>query len=162
MLLLQDTSEPLMELSPADLKSLQIVEACNSSSSYSNYNYNSTDWRSTSTYCCYPVENTSNGVTHNGVPVYNNTASATTMTYTAPTTTTTTTARSGIQIRTYKDRERLKEEKVSSNLDVSNGSIASATAVYGVGEDESAAIIGSDGVEFIKQGGMALFEDIMN
>jgi len=151
MLLLQDTSEPLMELSPADLKSIQIVEASNSSS-YSSYN--STDWRSTSSYCCYPIQNTTSSVSNTYGTSYGPYAP----------TSTTTVARSGIQIRTYKDRERLKEEKASStSLDVmesNNSSIGNATVVYGVGEDDNATTIGSDGMEFIKQGGMALFDDI--
>lgn len=165
-----------MKLSPADLKSISIVEAVNNTSSTypgwtnsASYPYND--------YVCYPTSKSSSQLYESSSSRYSNGVTTATYTYPAPVISSYTPARSigGIQIKTFKDREKQKEEEKALKEDQTMNYIAnssdmyegdrSGTVVFGLGaETESGtegAVRGVEIQEFKKAGGMALFEDIV-
>ena len=130
LIIVQDESEPLMTLSPADLKSIEIVEAANqiSSSSYGSYYYGPSP-ASTVSPTDYSRYGTgySTGVGTSPSP-YNNTSN----TITKPR------ASQGIKIKTQKDR--LKDTNTVTSNSVSGKSetphdSSSSPGGVAVGED---------------------------
>ena len=157
-----------MELSPADLKSIKIVEAA-TRGSYGDYwgsNHAASVYPMSSTLCYpstqqYPTVQYSvkyhTSVISSSLPTYPYSSYPTTVA--AP-------VKSGIHIKTYKDREKQKEDRKTS-LSIPSPS-PDTVDMYGsgIGDSYTGNINNtiestSETKEFSKQGGIALFEDIM-
>lgn len=173
-----------MTLSPADLKSLKIVEAATSTVSYSNWgrplidtlntyvctvftlryritgelcrtvaaNYDS----SISSVMCYPANQTKSLLNNSKTYQYSYPAAVTS----------TPSKNTGIFIKTYKDREKQKEDEKGNPATPSIDSTATsggAVDMYGPGIGDYANNISdvSESREFSKHGGLALFDDII-
>ena len=164
LLLVQDCAEPLKELSPADLKSIRIVEAASNNASLDFWAASTADNRlASSSYGSYGTTGASNKMVNFGGG----------------------SSGGGITIKTHKDRMKEVLEMKAMNSNNSDGSETSADggaaageAMVGNGYEAAGAIdfshpqqqdsltnISSSSVgdtrEFHKQGGFALFDDIL-
>ena len=126
--------------------------------------HSSVVYPTTSDYMCYPSNQTKSLLN-------NNNKSATTASayqYSYPAAVSSTPSKStGIYIKTYKDREKQKEEEkgnpATPSIDSTGGSCG-AVDMYGpgIGDVTSNNISDiSESREFRKQGGLALFDDII-
>jgi hypothetical protein len=178
LLLLQDFSEPLMELTPADKRSIMVVQAAQDNPSIvyagdSNTSYSYPGTSSTKV----PAWVTSTGAS----PVYKYPALRTSSAGTGSTSG----GSNGIRIKTQKDRQREAEnssnngDKASSNA-ASVGHTSPVDFLTGDGEHSSSIAVGTDDdlflmsangepimrgryaddLEFMRQGGVALFSDL--
>lgn len=129
LLLLQDTSEPLKELTPADLKSIDIVALASSPAEYN-------EW-SSSSYVCYPANSNSK------VSFYGNNNSHTYMnnnniSSVNALTSTNTSQSNGIRITTHRERERLRE---NNSLENSNSNTVDESNIKQLDDDNRKYII---------------------
>jgi hypothetical protein len=178
LLLLQDVTEPLKELSKNDLKSIEIVEAANKPITYNSFNsnnssYNYNNYNSSSTY----------GFSNSAIDTAFN-YGVIGSSFNAPTTTTITPSKfsssNGIKIKTHKERVR-DEEKLQIQISNNNnnntsvvvndnnysggGGVGSITAdddFYNFENNGTITTTGNDVDEFKKGGGFAIFDDIIN
>lgn len=177
LLLLQDVSEPLMELTDADKRSLALVQAAqnNPSSMYADGTYS------------YPSTNKVPSWVSNDVssPAYKYPTvryATNTATTSMGTGTSTSSGSRGIRIKTQKDRQR-EADQGSSTASLTAGNASPIDYITGddgvavhsnsvqVGTDDDFFLTGGDSgylssgrygddVEFMRQGGPALFSDL--
>ena len=145
LLLLQDKNEPLKQLTPADMKSMDIVALASSPIEYNE------EWNSG--YVCYPANNNPKVSFYDGNHNHSYNTSVQTVN------SVTTSHSNGIRITTHRERERLKEN--NNSVEISNNS-NKVNESYTANQMEVNNTNGtSTDVEFEKQGGLAIFDDII-
>jgi hypothetical protein len=122
LIILQDIEEPLMELSPADLKSIEIVETANNmASSYSSSSYYGGSWNGNSSSSSTVMTGSNSNTYYPGVGNSTSVGTdysryGTSVSNTATASVTSSSRSQGIKIKTHKDRLKEQEQQQQQQL----------------------------------------------